>query len=229
MDKNENIKNYKDELQKKTSNYMSIMDEWGTSFFYEKHIVEREKLHYLAMECINKILPLELKIFVRNLCANTLGYPDEPIFYKAFGDNPKVGDRISKTELEQKGIDTKEFEKLLEIWMLEGNCVEKQTIDNEEFFYLEELCERADITSEEELERLNASVELKHVIFQKTDIPTEEQEKYIQYVDDLLLGITPQRKAEIQLHKFAKEIMENPVFSSLSKEAQDFLKGKAKI
>ena len=82
---------------------MSILEEWGTTVFYEKHIVEREKLHYLAMECINKILPLELKIFVKNLCANTLGYPDEPIFYKAFGDNPKVGDRISKTELEQKG------------------------------------------------------------------------------------------------------------------------------
>ncbi|MBR0030896.1 MAG: hypothetical protein IJP61_01195 [Treponema sp.] len=228
MNKDENMKNYKDELQKKTSNYMSIMEEWGTTVFYEKHIVEREKLHYLAMECINKILPLELKIFVKNLCANTLGYPDEPIFYKAFGDNPKAGDRISKTELEQKGIDIKEFDEMIEIWGLEGTFVEKQTIDGEDFYYLDSLCERADITSEEELERLNASVELKYSIRQKTNMSMDEQDKYIQYVNDLLLGITPQRKAEIKLHKFAKELVENPVFSNLSKDAQDFFKKSLK-
>ena len=188
MNKDENMKNYKDELQKKTSNYMSIIEEWGTTVFYEKHIVEREKLHYLAMECINKILPLELKIFVKNLCANTLGYPDEPIFYKAFGDNPKAGDRISKTELEQKGIDIKEFDEMIEIWGLEGTFVEKQYVDSEEFYYLEDLCEQKDFTSTEELRRLNASVELKNAIFQRTDMSIDEQDKYIQYIDTLLFS-----------------------------------------
>lgn len=56
----------------------------------------------------------------------------------------------------------------------------------------------------------------------------DEQDKYIQYVNDLLLGITPQRKAEIKLHKFAKELVENPVFSNLSKDAQDFFKKSLK-
>lgn len=204
------------------------MEEWGTDFFYEKHIVERENMHTIAMECINKLLPPELKIFLRNLCDNKLGYPDEIIFYKAFGDNPEIGKSVSKLELEQNGIDTTEFDKMIEIWGLEGTFVEKQTIDGEDFYYLDSLCERADITSEEELERLNASVELKYSIRQKTNMSMDEQDKYIQYVNDLLLGITPQKKAEIKLHKFAKELVENPVFSNLSKDAQDFFKKSLK-
>lgn len=228
MDNDEIIKNYKDALQKKNLKYMGIMEEWGTDFFYEKHIVERENMHTIAMECINKLLPPELKIFLRNLCDNKLGYPDEIIFYKAFGDNPEIGKSVSKLELEQNGIDTTEFDKMIEIWGLEGTFVEKQTIDGEDFYYLDSLCERADITSEEELERLNASVELKYSIRQKTNMSMDEQDKYIQYVNDLLLGITPQKKAEIKLHKFAKELVENPVFSNLSKDAQDFFKKSLK-
>ncbi len=226
MNTEEIIKKYTDELEKKSSNYMGIMDEWGTSFFYEKHILEREKLNSTAMECINKLLPPELKIFLRKLCDNKLGWPDEVIFYKAFGDNPEVGKSVSKSELEQKGIDTVEFDKMIEIWNLEGTFVEKQTIESEIYYYLDELGEQADITSEEELERLNASVELKHAIFQKTNMPMDEQEKYIQYVNDLLLGITPR---EMKLRKLSKEVVKNPAFSNLSKETQEFLKGKSKI
>lgn len=226
MSKDEIIKNYIDKLEKKSSTYTEILDDWGTSFFYEKHIVEREKIHTAAMECINKLLPSELKIFLRKLCDNKLGYPDEVIFYKAFGDNPEIGQFISKKELEQKGIDIKQFEELIDIWRLEGTVVEKE---GEELYYLDSLCERANMTSSEELERLNASVELKYAIFQKTNMSLEEQEKYEQYVDDLLLGITPKRMIEINLQKFAKELIGNPIFSSLSDEAQEFFKGKANM
>ncbi len=196
MNKDEILKEYKDELRAKADNYKGIMNEWGESFFYEKHIEVRENLHATAMECINKILPPELKIFLKNLCSNKLGYPDEPIFYKAFGDNPEVGQSVTKTELEQKGIDVNEFEKMLEWWELEGNSIEKQSVDGEDIFYLDSLCQRPDMTSEEEMVRLNASVELKYAIFNKTKMSFEEQDKCIGFVDDLLLGVTPEQVAQ---------------------------------
>ncbi|GEM_PF-2456179 len=193
MDKNEILKEYKEELDAKADNYEGILNEWGTDFFYEKHIEVREKLHATAMECINKILPSELKIFLKNLCSNKLGYPDELIFYKAFGDNPEIGQSVTKAELEQKGIDLAEFEKMREWWGLEGNFIDKQTVDGMDVYYLDSLCERADVTSEEEKERLNASVELKYAIFNKTKMSLDEQDKCIGLVDDLLLGVTPKQ------------------------------------
>ena len=98
----EKLKKYIDALKSKYDNYMRIMDEWGTVFFYEKHIVEREKLHLDAISCINEMLPPELKIFIRNLCANQLGYPDEVIFYKLFGNTPEIGKCVTKEDFEKK-------------------------------------------------------------------------------------------------------------------------------
>ena len=196
MNKDEILKEYKEELDAKADNYEGILYEWGNDFFYEKHIEVRGNLHATAMECINKILPPELKIFLKNLCSNKLGYPDELIFYKAFGDNPEIGQSVTKAELEQKGIDVTEFEKMRKWWGWEGNCVDKQTVDGIDVYYLDSLCERADVTTEEEKERLNASVELKYAIFNKTKMSPEEQDKYIGFVDDLLLGVTPEQAAQ---------------------------------
>ncbi|MBO4319695.1 MAG: hypothetical protein J5857_04425 [Treponema sp.] len=178
------------------------------------------------MECINKLLSPELKVFLRNLCSNKLGYPDEVIFYKAFGDNPEVGKSVSKSELEQKGIDVTEFEKMLDYWNWEGNCVEKQNSNGEDYYYLDSLCERADVTSEEEKERLNSSVELKLAILDKAERLNEDPDKYLVLIDDILLGITPQRLKEKKLIDVVKEINDKVKDGSisLSKEALDWLK-----
>ena len=224
MNNNDFANEYKEMLAKKNDNYEGIMNEWGTCFFYEKHIEVREKLHTKAMECINKLLSPELKIFLRNLCDNKLGYPDEVIFYKAFGDNPELGQSVTKKELEEKGIDIKEFDKYIDYWCWEGNIVEKQNIDGVDHYILDSLCDRADITSAEEHERLNASVALKQAILDKTNMNIDEQDEYIQYIDDLLFGVTPQRKREIDLKKAAKEIFELPEFSKMSAETQDFIR-----
>lgn len=207
MNTEEIIKKYNDELKAKTDNYEGIMNEWGGYFFYEKHLEVRENLHKSAMECINNILSPELKIFLKNLCSNKLGYPDEVIFYKVFGDDPEIGQSVSRKELEEKGIDVKEFEKMLDYWGLEGNFVEKETTDGMDYYYLNSLCERADITTEEEMERLNSSVELKEAILRMPE-DILKHDKCIELVDDLLLGVTPQRLHDKQMKKHAKEIVE---------------------
>lgn len=235
MNKDEILKEYKQELATKADKYVGILNEWGSNFFYEKHIELRENLHAIAMESINKILPSELKIFLKNLCSNKLGYPDEPIFYKAFGDNPEVGQSVTKAELEQKGIDVTEFEKMREWWGWEGNYVDKQIVDGMDVYYLDSLCERADVTSEEEKERLNASVELKLAIRWKTELSMEEQDKYIGFIDDLLLGVTPEQVAQRkhlrkdkEKAKEALDIVEKySLSSSVSKEFMDWLKNIA--
>ena len=209
MDKDDIVKKYKDELNAKPHKYDEIEGEWGTCFFYEKHIEVREKLHECAMECINKILPPELKIFLRNLCSNKLGYPDEVIFYKAFGDEPEVGQSVTKLALEQKGIDVNEFEKMIDYWAWEGNRVNKQTSDGTDYYYLESLGQQANITSEEEMERLNASVKLKKAILDKiSPDDDDESEKYIYLVDTLLFGVSSETiKAKKKATKVAKALL----------------------
>ena len=186
MNNEEILKEYRKELNGKYDDYMGIFDEWGTDFFDEKHIFVREKLHLMAMDCINKILPPELKIFVRNLCSNHLGYPDEVIFYKLFGNNPEIGKKVTKEDFEKNGVDSKKIEELIEMWGLEGNLVGKETVDGKEYFILEDLCERQNFTSEEELERLEASVKLKEAIFQKTNMNYDERMEYVNYINTLL-------------------------------------------
>ncbi|MCR5763440.1 MAG: hypothetical protein K6G00_08685 [Treponema sp.] len=186
MNNEEILKEYRKELNGKYDDYMGIFNEWGTDFFDEKHLFVREKLHLMAMDCINKILLPELKIFVRNLCSNHLGYPDEVIFYKLFGNNPEIGKKITKEDFERNGIDSEKIEELIEMWGLEGNFVGKETVDGKEYFILEDLCERQNLTSSEELERLEASIKLKEAIFQKTNMNYDERVEYVNYINTLL-------------------------------------------
>ncbi len=69
----------------------------------------KENAHKVAIECLNKILTPELKIFIKNLCLDRLDYPDEPIFYKVFGEYPNEGDFISYEEIEKLQIDSSYF------------------------------------------------------------------------------------------------------------------------
>ncbi|MBP5436638.1 MAG: hypothetical protein J6Y30_01510 [Treponema sp.] len=207
MDKDDIVKKYKDELDKKLNKYDELLDEWGDCFFYEKHIEVREKLHESAMECINKILSPELKVFLRNLCSNKLGYPDEVIFYKAFGDEPEVGQSVTKLTLEQKGIDVNEFEKMIDYWAWEGNRVYKQTIEGIDYYYIESLCKRTNIISEEEKERLNVSVKLKKAIIDKV-FPDGDFDEYIDLVDILLLGVPPEIIKAKKAKEAAKELLD---------------------
>lgn len=105
----------------------------------------KDNIHKAAIECLNKILTPELKVFVRNLCYNTLGYPEEPIFYKAFGDYPEEGDKVSLEELKEKGVDISKLEGYKdEIWFYEGNWIEKEEIDGKEYYVIKGLCPNAE-------------------------------------------------------------------------------------
>lgn len=61
----------------------------------------KEEAHKIAIECLNKILTPELKIFIKNLSLDRLQYPDEPIFYKVFGNYPEVEDKISFNDIKK--------------------------------------------------------------------------------------------------------------------------------
>lgn len=226
MDSEKIMKKYNEKLKEKIEAYDRIYwNEWGGDFFYEKHLEVRENLQKTAMECINSVLSPELKIFLKNLCSNKLGYPDEVIFYKAFGENPEIGKSVSREELEQKGIDIKNFENMLDYWFWEGNVVTKYNSEGTDYYCLDSLCERANITSEEEKERLNSSVELKLAIINMQE-DDDKKDRYIELVDDLLLGITPQRLKNIKRKKAAKKLLEFAEKHQLTfpKECSDFLK-----
>lgn len=229
MTKDEIMKEYTEELKRKSEIYDNIQESWGSYFFYEEHIKARDNLHKKAMECLNKVLTPELKIIFKNFCTNKLGYPDEVIFYKVFGDEPEIGKSISKTELEEKGIDINEFEKMVDYWCWEGNIVEKETVGENDYYYLNALCERPNITTELEEERLKASVALKSEILNNNRISEADQDKFIQYIDILLHGLTPEQIKEKKLKKLFQEIYNNPdIFNSLEKEHQEIIKNVLK-
>ena len=103
----------------------------------------KDNVHKAAMECLDKILTPELKVFVKNLCFNRLSYPDEPIFYRMFGDYPEVGDKVSKSELVEKGVDLQEIDRLYDTWFSEGTWIEKEEIEGEIFYVIHDLQESA--------------------------------------------------------------------------------------
>ena len=89
--------------------------------------------------------------------------------------------------MKKNGIDSESLEKLLEVWGLEGNIVEKEIKDGKDFYILESLCTRHDFTSLKEYERLNASIKLKELIY-KNNMNSEEADEYVNYVDTLLFA-----------------------------------------
>ena len=111
-------------------------DEWAQEKFVAK---KRDEAHKIAIEVLDKILTPELKVFIRNLSLNRLGYPDDPVFYKIFGDFPQVGDKVSETAIKKMGLnfDLSSYD----LWAHEGNFITKEVIDGETYYvidYLEE-------------------------------------------------------------------------------------------
>ena len=133
------MKKYTDAL--KTEKDPSLFDENKYEYYGDFLDEAREKAHKVAIECLDKVLTPELKVFIRNLCLNKLGYPDEPLFYKIFGDYPKNGDRVSEEDLAEKGISLHDYNEHVDHWSLEGNYTKEEEIDGKKYIVLEELCE----------------------------------------------------------------------------------------
>lgn len=103
------MKSFSELLEHKQERWPILNDD-NEDEFYNAIDDEKRKIHKVAIECLNKILTPELKVFVKNLTFNTLGYPDEPIFYQAFGEYPEEEDKVSIEELNQKGINIEKLE-----------------------------------------------------------------------------------------------------------------------
>ena len=162
MNAEEIMQEYTNTLKKKYQNYenFDLSDENEKEWF--RHLdEEKEKIHSVAIAFLSKILTPELKVFVRNLCYNKLGYPDEPVFYEVFGDYPEVGDRVEVAELEKKGINQKAFCDLLETWEIEGNWIDTETFEGKEYYVIKSLYEMDDEPSEEKLKRLRGIEKIK--------------------------------------------------------------------
>ena len=162
MNAEEIMQEYTNTLKKKYQNYenFDLSDENEKEWF--RHLdEEKEKIHSVAITSLSKILTPELKVFVRNLCYNKLGYPDEPVFYEVFGDYPEVGDRVEVAELEKKGINQKAFCDLLETWEIEGNWIDTETFEGKEYYVIKSLYEMYDEPSEEKLKRLRGIEKIK--------------------------------------------------------------------
>ena len=146
----------------------------------------KENAHKIAMECLNKILTPELKVFVKNLCFDRLAYPDDPIFYKAFGEYPKIGDKISVAELENLGIDEKEFwERADDIWFHEHSCaIDFKEIDGTKYYVIEYLEEESDADSKERKEWLKKTSRAMHEISKIPQVDKALKEKLGEVLKD---------------------------------------------
>ena len=148
----------------------------------------KEKAHKVAIECLDKVLTPELKVFVRNLCLNKLGYPDEPTFYRIFGDYPKTGDRVSEEELAEKGISFHDYDEHVDHWNLEGNWTKVEVIDGKKYIILEELRDYSPETfSDEALESLRQKQKAKNFInhINNSNFDESAKKRIIEGIKDL--------------------------------------------
>lgn len=162
---NEEIMNqYTEALMCKFKNRPQRTDFDSVNDFFIYLCEQKENAYSIAMDCLDKILSPELKVFVRNLCYNKLGYPDEPIFYKIFGKYPKVGDKVSVDDLVERGFDIKEIEEWVLKWSQETNYVEKETLDGKNFFVIKSLFEMEDENVDEKFKNVRAMEEIEKLM-----------------------------------------------------------------
>lgn len=148
---------------------------------------DKERIHSAAMDCLSKILSPALKVFVRNLCYNKLGYPDEPIFYDMFGNYPEVGDKVSIEEIREKGLDIKTIDSLKdEIWFLEGNWIEKESIDGKEYYVIKDLYEILEEESEEKLKKLRTASKIRKFLIDNKELDDSKKLSLTEMLDSLL-------------------------------------------
>ena len=175
----------------------------------------KEDAHKIAMECLNKILTPELKVFVKNLCLDRLQYPDDPIFYKVFGDQPQVGDKISEDELKKLGITWSEFSSYAyDIWMQENSCfIWEKEIDGRKYWVIEDLYETDSEETKERREWLKNSSRLKRELAKFSN----DNEVDVSKIFDLLNKATPMiGKLGLQVWvKMVKGIIEQNIIHNL--------------
>ncbi len=180
------MKKYTESLKEEKD--ISKFDEKKFEFIGDFLDAAKAKAHRVAIECLDDILTPELKIFIRNLCLNKLGYPDEPLFYKIFGDYPENGTKVSEEELAEKGIKLNDFYEYYEIWNFEGNYVEEKQIDGKKYLVLEELSDYSpEVASDIALKELRRSEHFQKFInhINNTDWGEKEKEEIIKNVNDL--------------------------------------------
>lgn len=154
----------------------------------ENFVAAKDKVHKIAMQCLDKILTPELKVFVKNLCLDRLHYPDDPIFYKAFGEYPEIGDKISVEELESIGINWVTFTDARDIWNWEDSCyVLEDTIDGKNYFVIGNLYEKEHTDMKEKREILKTFSKLKRYICKDSNIDIKTKGKFL----DCLEKISP--------------------------------------
>ena len=114
------MEKYTEALKAKFNGFDYNDDEDKKEEFFQQ---AKENAHKVAIDCLNKILTPELKIFIKNLCLDRLDYPDEPIFYKVFGDYPSEGDFVSYEDIEKLEIAPSYFiDEIACVWNEEFSC-----------------------------------------------------------------------------------------------------------
>ena len=135
--------------------------------FYQARRSAKERNHLIALEVLNEILTPELKVFIRNLCNNTLDYPDEPIFYKMFGNNPKECDKVLIDDLIEQGVDIEKIEFLRGfVWGIFGADITTQKIDDKEYYVIDSIHSHEDNLIEK-FDASNISLEIKSILNEK--------------------------------------------------------------
>lgn len=95
-------------------------------------------------------------MFVRNLCLDRLGYPDDPEFYRIVGDCPQVGDKISVESLAEKGI-TNWAPYDDELLIHENVFINMEKIDGKDYYVIESMNEASEGDAEEKIKSLRGS------------------------------------------------------------------------
>jgi hypothetical protein len=148
---------------------------------YDYYKQAKEKVHNIAMECLNKILTPELKVFVKNLCLDRLQYPDDPLFYEMFGDYPEVGDKISDDEIKKKNID---IWTIRDEWDHEGSCfIIDEEIDGKTYWVIKDLNESSDTESRDRRRRLRAMSGYKRFVIAKNN--KSETETMFKFLNEM--------------------------------------------
>ena len=171
---------------------LSLFDEKKYEYCGEFLDEAKEKAHKIAIECLDNILTPELKVFIRNLCLNKLGYPDEPIFYKIFGDYPKNGDRVSEESLAEKGISLEDYYEHENIWYFEGNYTKLEVIDGKTYIVLEELSDYSpEADSDQALEVLRQKQKVQDFVnhINNSNLDDQAKKKILKSIEGLFKDV----------------------------------------
>lgn len=161
--------------------YDEIYNETVQKYFEQA----KEKCHNIAMECLNKILTPELKVFIKNLCLDRLNYPDDPVFYKLFGDYPQIGDRVSSDEVKAEGFG--DLCDMNDICFHENSCwlIEKD-IDGKIWWEIERLYEPSEEEILENRKRMRAFSNAKRFIAKSDKLSEKDKEEMFNLLNKIV-------------------------------------------